>query len=40
MTDRHSRRQRAVMATDPEWERLNREALASGQWHSFRGAFS
>ena len=30
MTDRHSRRQRAVMATDPEWERLNREALASG----------
>ena len=30
MSDRHSRRQRAVMATDPEWERLNREALASG----------
>ena len=30
MTERHSRRQRALMATDAEWARLNRDALASG----------
>ena len=30
MTDHHSRRQRAVMATDAEWERINRGADASG----------
>ena len=34
MTDRHSRRQRAVMASDAEWERLNRGADASGMERS------
>ena len=30
MSDHHGRRQRAVMATDAEWERINRGADASG----------
>ena len=30
MTDRHGRRQRALMATDAEWERISRGADASG----------
>ena len=30
MTDRHGRRQRAVMATDAEWERINLGADAAG----------
>ena len=30
MTDHHNRRQRAVMATDAEWERINRGADSAG----------
>ncbi len=30
MTDRHGRRQRVVMATDAEWERINRGADSAG----------
>ena len=34
MTDRHSRRQRAVMATDAEWERIDRAARSAGMERS------
>ena len=30
MTDRHNRRQRAVMATDAEWERITQAAHSAG----------